>query len=288
MDLSDKKMQSSAQAVHENIRFDSFNGISCFFCTRYDAYEPFHWHEAAEILFYLNGSPDISIDGVHYPLALRQAVFINPGQVHMTHSRETPMFLCIHLDENIIQTCLPETQLHPVWCIPGHIPDKKQEEYQKICSLLERMTRLYMENADFFSMEASGLALQVYALMQRHFSQKETPDHKRADNQARERIRSVIDYVQEHFKEPVSLDDICGFVNLNREYFCRFFKKYMGMTFLQYLNEVRITHIYHDLLQTDRNVAQIAEENGFLNLKLFYREFRKIYGCTPMEVRKGG
>lgn len=60
----------------------------------------------------------------------------------------------------------------------------------------------------------------------------------------------------------------------------------MGMTYLEYLSGIRLTHIYDDLLHTDLSLAQILENNGFTNYKLFRKLFRDSYGCTPGELRK--
>ena len=103
-----------------------------------------------------------------------------------------------------------------------------------------------------------------------------------------DRIRAIITYVEEHFADQLSLQDIAYHLGLGKEYFCRFFKKNMGMSFLQYVNEVRVSHIYQDLIRTDAPVYEIAEKNGFHNQKLFNRTFKSIYGCTPSSVRKKG
>ena len=60
----------------------------------------------------------------------------------------------------------------------------------------------------------------------------------------------------------------------------------MGTSFLQYLNEVRITHIYQDLQNTDHPISEIMAANGFTNQKLFNKTFKNIYGCTPSSIRK--
>ena len=65
-----------------------------------------------------------------------------------------------------------------------------------------------------------------------------------------------------------------------------FSKKNMGMSFLQYVNEVRVSHIYQDLIRTDTPIGELAEQNGFYNQKLFNRTFKEIYGCTPSSVRR--
>ena len=70
------------------------------------------------------------------------------------------------------------------------------------------------------------------------------------------------------------------------KYFCRFFKKHMGITFLEYQNEVRLSYIYSDLLNTDELISHILEKYGFNNYKLFMRMFKMRFGNTPLKIRK--
>jgi len=75
-------------------------------------------------------------------------------------------------------------------------------------------------------------------------------------------------------------------VALNPEYFCRFFKKNMGMTFLEFVNQVRFSHICEDILRTDTSITELLVRHGFTNYKLFRRMFYEKYGCTPSAKRK--
>lgn len=59
------------------------------------------------------------------------------------------------------------------------------------------------------------------------------------------------------------------------------------MSFLRYLNEVRVAHVYQDLVNTEEPISYIMEKNGFTNRKLFNRTFRELYGTTPSAVRRG-
>lgn len=93
-------------------------------------------------------------------------------------------------------------------------------------------------------------------------------------------------YVKIHYAQPVSLEDAANVLSLNQEYFCRYFKKYMGMTFLEYVNSVRLSHIYGDLLNTNYGIMALLERHGFTNYKLFAKMFRTTYGCSPSELRK--
>ena len=99
-------------------------------------------------------------------------------------------------------------------------------------------------------------------------------------------IRELISYVNEHYTEKLSLEDAADYVGFSREYFCRFFKQHMGLTFLRYLNEVRISHAGRLLSSTDLSISEIMNTCGFTNQTIFNRLFKEIYGMTPRQARK--
>jgi len=75
-------------------------------------------------------------------------------------------------------------------------------------------------------------------------------------------------------------------MGLNKEYFCRLFKKNMGVSYLTYLNQVRATAVCRELETSEDPISIIAERHGFSNPKMLNQYFRELYGCTPSEKRK--
>lgn len=275
---------------YETYRKVDTEGIYLSYSTAPGGYHPLHWHEEIELLYQLNGRSDIQIDGEKYQIQNKLLTVIDSRQVHSIHTySDTSMFICVHISKKLIEKYIPDIDLYRIYCIPDDIPDSQFPEYLSMCRQMEALLRLYITDKPAWQMESEGIILQVLAQLIRHFSRKSAPDEiglSSADRTSFNRIRDVITYVEEHFREPISLQDIAGHLGLGREYFCRFFKKNMGMSFLRYLNEVRISHVYRDLEQTDAPIAEIAEKNGFLNQKLFNRTFREVYGCTPSAVRR--
>ncbi len=100
------------------------------------------------------------------------------------------------------------------------------------------------------------------------------------------RLNLVLDYINQNYNHPISIDEIAQIAYLDSRYFCRFFKKHMGLTFLEYLNEVRLSHIYKDLISTQYTLQRILECHGFTNYKLFRRVFSEHFHTTPSQVRK--
>ncbi|MEE1031860.1 MAG: AraC family transcriptional regulator [Ruminococcus sp.] len=275
------------QGYYKSILELSQLGIKLAFVTRPGGYNPLHWHEELEILYPLNGEADIIVEDKKYRLPKKNLTVIESGQVHSTHTYDkTAMFLRVHVSKSYLQSYLPDVELYKIECIPELISDELFSEYFKICELLAEITRLYISDESFFRMEAEGLVLQVLARLFRHFSTNKTPQMTDTTVMSIDRIRTIISYVEEHYMENISLDDVSELIGVGKEYFCRFFKKNMGMSFLQYLTEVRLSHVYHGLQETDLPVAELMEENGFSNQKLFNREFKALYGCTPSAVRK--
>ena len=275
---------------YETYRKVDTEGIYLSYSTAPGGCHPLHWHEEIELLYQLNGRSDIQIDGEKYQIQNKLLTVIDSRQVHSIHTySDTSMFICVHISKKLIEKYIPDIDLYRIYCIPDDIPDSQFPEYLSVCRQMEALLRLYITDKPAWQMESEGIILQVLAQLIRHFSRKSAPDEiglSSADRTSFNRIRDVITYVEEHFREPISLQDIAGHLGLGREYFCRFFKKNMGMSFLRYLNEVRISHVYRDLEQTDAPIAEIAEKNGFLNQKLFNRTFREVYGCTPSAVRR--
>ncbi len=100
------------------------------------------------------------------------------------------------------------------------------------------------------------------------------------------RLNLVLDYTNQHYNRPISIDEIARTAFLDSGYFCRFFKKHMGLTYLEYLNEVRLSHIYQDLISTPDSLQHILERHGFTNYKLFRRVFAEHFQATPSQIRK--
>ena len=96
----------------------------------------------------------------------------------------------------------------------------------------------------------------------------------------------ALEYIHLHHGEELPLDEAVSFVGLNKEYFCRLFKKNMGVSYLQYVYQVRTTAVCRELETTEDPIGEIAERHGFRDPKMLNQYFREIYGCTPSEKRK--
>lgn len=99
-------------------------------------------------------------------------------------------------------------------------------------------------------------------------------------------MRRVTEYINENFCNLLTLDIIAEHTNLSRYYISHLFKELLNTTFINYLNELRLSRAALLLTTTDTPVIEIAGKSGFNNISNFNRAFKMYYGITPSKYRK--
>ena len=100
------------------------------------------------------------------------------------------------------------------------------------------------------------------------------------------RVNVVIDYIMNNYQEDLRLEDIAKVVNMNKNSFCRFFKKGTRKSLFEVINEVRIGKACQYLNESDMNISQICYACGYNNISNFNKAFKKIHGISPTKYRK--
>ena len=99
------------------------------------------------------------------------------------------------------------------------------------------------------------------------------------------RIRTAIDFINDQYQRPIPVPEIAGACHFSPNAFCRWFRQNMGLTFVDYLNKVRLTHVCQLLISTDFPVGQIAHRTGFENISTLNRLFQQRLGTSPGRYR---
>lgn len=97
---------------------------------------------------------------------------------------------------------------------------------------------------------------------------------------------SIEQYIQEHYAEPISLADMAEKFHMNPVYFCQYFKKKKGITYVQFLNQVRVEAAKRLLREGELSSEQVSEKVGISNPNYFGRLFKKVTGMTTGEYRR--
>jgi AraC-like DNA-binding protein len=105
------------------------------------------------------------------------------------------------------------------------------------------------------------------------------------DERGNKRMTNVYTYIRENYFKPISLDKISKVAKMSPFAFSRYFKKYCGAGFVEYLNRVRTNKACYLLRETDYQVHEIAMECGFASISNFNKQFRKAEGISPRDYR---
>jgi AraC family L-rhamnose operon transcriptional activator RhaR len=102
------------------------------------------------------------------------------------------------------------------------------------------------------------------------------------------RMMNTIEYVNEHFRKELGLEDLARRANLSKSYFCTLFREKTGSTLCKYLRGLRIEEACRLLKTTDLKIEVIMRQAGFNDMKYFYNAFKSVFGMTPGAYRTGG
>jgi AraC-like DNA-binding protein len=107
-----------------------------------------------------------------------------------------------------------------------------------------------------------------------------------AEDSGISRVRPALDFIDEHLSERISVEDMCSVLNLSYHYFIKYFKKVMGISFVDYVNYKRIKKAERLLLTGDLSIMEVSFEVGILNMAQFYKLFKRHNQCSPKEFKQ--
>lgn len=146
----------------------------------------------------------------------------------------------------------------------GKMEDKTP--FERLLSIIEILNELELATEDATVLNAEGFRMEMHV-------------------QDNERINSIFNYVKDHFKEPIRLEDIANKVSMTVPSFCRYFKKITHKTFTKFVNDYRLVHACKLLAEKPISISAIAFESGFNNFSHFNKSFKEFTGKNASEYR---
>lgn len=276
----------SKEISHEIIDVPVDTNVKFRTSTDPGSYIPMHWHRAVEIIYMQEGSLDVTIESENFTIQKGDCIVINGNVLHSTKctSPNTAILLQIPLD--FMEKYIPDLgQL--IFLFDFRTKDQRQQTKQSMFkTILEQLQLINNVRPDGYLLRFNSLIFELLFQLYHNFAVKILQSNTSQKKKDMNRLEPVLDYISKHYREPISLNEIAEVACLQTGYFCRFFRKKMGITFLEYQNEYRLSFIYRDLITTRDPVHVILERHGFTNYKLFRRMFLEHFGNTPTQIRK--
>ena len=238
--------------------------------------QPDNWHESIEILCFVKGSADVSLNERHHAVSAGDIVIVNANCLHSVCSNSELDYYCLIINHS--------------FCLANYF-DTNQMIFEQIIKddeIFKKMEILADEFGDAqkpYRIQAiRAHVLEICARLCRFHSKPERVPE--TESHLLSCIKQALGYIHTNYKKNISLDEIADLVGLSKFYFVREFRRVTGYTLVAYINLVRCERAKKLLAENRMSVGVVSEECGFSNQSYFTKIFTAYTGRRPGEYRK--
>lgn len=290
-DISHTNTDWHGRILHFNEETDIFSDDSYIriWQNEQDEDYPVHWHNAFEIILPVENYYDVIVEQEEYHLLPGEILIIPAGRNHTLHAPETGRRYILLFGTGSISKLKGYGSLLSLLNTTMLItPSTAPEIYSDIYTRITIMISEFFNVSDFYEFTVYSNLLYIlanvakYALATNRINESGSYlTHKKHF----QRFQNVLDYIDSHYAENLTLEDVAEYSGFSKYYFSRLFKDYSGYNFYDYLVMRRIKAAELLLTQPRISITEVALQSGFLSISTFNRSFKKIKGCTPGEYK---
>lgn len=244
----------------------------------------YNWHKDLELLVVLKGKVEVCAGNRLYLLNEDDIILINSNEGHATFAKspESIAFL-FRMDPDFLERYLPDYRYRRFeLCTDSYT--RNLSCYRQIRKYMaEMMTACVKEDKQDELLFRSAL-YGLLNLLIHQFSRKEEKNLLGLDKGVAD-IPQIIRYIEGHYKEKLSLDEVAEHFGYNSSYFSQMFRNSVGINFYEFLTRRRLREAVRELDRTEKKILDISIDTGFPNLKAFNTRFKELFGRTPKEYR---
>ncbi len=236
-----------------------------------------HTHKYTELFYIVSGKGQFLIQDQVFPVDVNNLVIINPNVSHTEDSLNAQPLEYIVLGIDGVELATSANS-NGQFCLLDHF------ESVEIASCLRNILReMELKNTGYEDICQAYMEILIIRLMRNTSLAVQTEPSAIAGNRQCAAVRRYIDL---HFKEPLSLEQLADVAHMNKYYLSHAFKREYGVSPINYLISRRIDESKFLLAETDLSMSQIAQILGFSSLSYFSQAFRKTQDISPMEFRQ--
>ncbi|MBO7745423.1 helix-turn-helix transcriptional regulator [Paenibacillus sp. MWE-103] len=255
-----------------------------------DLFINWHYHREIELLLVLGGELDLNIEEEAVRLGSGDIALIGSRQLHRDRSVSNPVdyiVLQFDLEQFIDQSSMPYMRFFSETKNPlsraNYIFRDNEAARAEASACITEIHREVTSKQNGYELAVSMLIKKMLLLLIRNDAKRVLADH---DDFDRARLRSVIDYVEEHLTDRIQVEEVSKLANMSYYYFVKFFKKAIGLSFTEYVNYRKIKWAERILLTKDLSISEVGDRIGMPNMAHFYKMFKKYNDCSPKQFQK--
>ncbi|WP_010277294.1 AraC family transcriptional regulator [Paenibacillus senegalensis] len=252
-----------------------------------------HSHDGYEIYYFIEGSAAYIIGNNIYNLLPGDMLLFQGSILHRVNPEVTGPYVrsTINFLPSLIERAVTREWLDKFIHLfeePGGrlIRWSNEEEKTAINLLYEKMHQEKERELPGFHMMIQTHMVELMTVIYRKSMEIGAPNAIPNVTQKEMYVHRILTFINEHYKEPLSLDQIAASLHLNKYYMCHCFKEITGETINVYLSNRRLDEAKKLLRMTDLPIGRIFDEIGFNSAIHFSRLFKQHVGITPQTYRK--
>ena len=253
-----------------------------------------HWHEEIEVIIVLDGSCDYRINLDSFVINKGDILIIGSQSLHSLTSipNENMTWASFVFNINMLKSSNTDgTLLKYIAPLLNHehqLPIILKDNincYPKIFDVIENIIYCYYEKDIAYELELKSLLFKFFSLLYKNDLIERNQSKNNLTINTTDKIKLVLNYINDHYSEDISINTLAELCEYSEYHFMRFFKKHIGLTCVQYINNLRLEKSSILLTSTNNAIMDISLEVGFDNLSYFNKLFKRKYNLTPKEFR---
>jgi len=250
-----------------------------------------HWHDELQLCLVAKGQVEFQVNEDKIVLNEGEGIYINKGQLHKAknYKNNDSTYICVDFQASLISgfegSIIGAKYVEPyinnaalTYLILKPTVIWQKQILEKVFSLAE----IYENKKDGYEMDMRSQLQFIWQILVKNYfvlSPVQTVSSEKV------RCKTIITYVQQHYMEKVTLEQVSKVLSLSQGACCREFKKYMKCTIFEYLMNYRLNMSSKMLLTTDASITDIAYKCGFNGASYFIEQFKKKTGETPYKYK---
>lgn len=253
-----------------------------------------HWHSEIEFTYIVKGSILYNVNGMEYCLECGDGLFCNANAAHSgrMQNRNDCFYLSITLHPRILYgfesskiqfKYIEEIVKNPLF--PAMVFKKNEENHRQILDDLKKIYEIQRDEKEINELHLLVLLLSIWMNLYDNYLKQPRCNEIPASAKEYERLKTILNYIHSHYSEKIYLENIAECVNICKSECCRFFKKHMHISLMEYLMKYKIEQSLYLLDDSDLNITDIATTVGFTSPSYYGQMFKKYIGYSPKDYR---
>ena len=251
-----------------------------------DSMWDWHIHDEYEMYLTIDGNKTFFVNDKEYNLSSGDIIFINERVPHKTKTFKGCIgyliqFKSINMTDNVYRYL---TYFINNSSLDVSIFKASTAINTELNNCLSNIIKENSERAKSYEDYIKAEVYKIFAILYRYNIIK-NPEYFFAANEIN-KIMPALQYIDKHYSEKISLENISALLNFDKSHFCRIFKKSVNASLVDYINFVRTSKAEKLLRETEKTISDIAEATGFFSAAYFTKMFKRYKSCTPSKYRK--